>query len=87
MTKPRAETIEQERHKLYVTDAELIRILGVPPKLGRAILAGLDRETHRGFPQKQKLWGDRRYFPAVKAFLDRTGGLTMVPSQREKRHG
>lgn len=87
MTKPATDTIEREKDKLFVTDAELIRILGVPEKLGRAVLAGLDRETHRGFPQKQKVWGDRRYLPAVKAFLDRTGGLTMVASQGGKNHG
>lgn len=87
MTLPVPETIEREKDKLFVTDAELIRRLGVPVKLGRAVLAGLDREKHRGFPQKQKVWGDRRYWPAVKAFLDRTGGLTMVASQGRKNHG
>lgn len=87
MTKPRPETIEAERHKLYVTDAELIRLMGVPAKMGRAMLHVLDRERKHGFPPKLTAFGGRRYLPAVKAFLDRTGGLTMVPSQREKNHG
>lgn len=75
MTKPTPEVLEREKDKHYVTDIELIRRLGVPEKLGRSILAGFDKEKHRGFPQKQKLWGDRRYWPAVRAFLDRMNGL------------
>lgn len=88
MTKPSPEVLEREKDKLYVTDAELIRRLGVPEKLGRAVLHSLDRTRGSGFPPKQKLWGDRRYWPAVKAFLDRTGGLTMETSpQRKFNHG
>jgi hypothetical protein len=87
MTTPSTETLEREKDKLYVTDAELIRRLGVPEKIGRAVLSQFDREKHRGFPQKQKLWGDRRYWPAVKAFLDRTSGLTMDVSQKGRNHG
>lgn len=88
MTQPSPEVIEREKEKLYLTDAELIRRLGVPEKIGRAVLATFDRERHRGFPQKQKLWGDRRYWPAVKAFLDRTSGLTMEPHQMKRpNHG
>jgi hypothetical protein len=34
-----------------------------------------DRDLHSGFPKKQALWGGRRYWPAVKAYLDRTNGL------------
>lgn len=71
---------------LYVTDAELIRRLGVPEKIARRVIRELDAKAHlTGFPQKQKLWGDRRYWPAVKAYLDRTSGPIMGVSQREKR--
>lgn len=80
MTAPAPETIEREKDKLFVTDAELIRRLGVPEATGRAALYMLDRERRSGFPPKQKLWGDRRYWPAVKAWLDRTGGLTLDTS-------
>lgn len=87
MTKPSTQTLEAEKEKLFVTDAELIRRLGVPEKVGRSMLQVLDRELHRGFPQKQKVWGDRRYWPHVKAFLDRTCGLNMtVQPQRRTRH-
>jgi hypothetical protein len=29
----------------------------------------------RGFPQKQKLWSNKRYWPSVKAWFDHTYGL------------
>lgn len=66
---------------LWVTDAELIRRMGVPEKIAREAIKALDADPRRtGFPQKQKLWGDRRYWPAVKAYLDRTSGATVSAS-------
>lgn len=59
---------------LFVTDAELILRIGVPEKIARAALHVLDREKHRGFPQKQAVWGNRRYWPAVKQWFDRVNG-------------
>jgi hypothetical protein len=38
MTAPAPEMIEREQSKLYITDAELIRPLGVPEKIARAAL-------------------------------------------------
>jgi hypothetical protein len=32
MTMPAADTLEREKDKLYLTDAELVRRLGVPEK-------------------------------------------------------
>lgn len=80
MTAPRPETLEREKDKLYVTDAELIRRLGVPEKMARQVIRELEAKS--GFPRKQKLWGDRRYLPAVLAYLDRINGLTMAPPSR-----
>jgi hypothetical protein len=74
MTTPAPETIEREQGKLYLSDAELIRRLGVPEKHMRKILPGLEKY---GFPRKQPLFGDRRYWPAVKAWLDKRNGITM----------
>lgn len=72
----------ETRETLYITDAELIRRMGVPEKIARATLRELDKRG-TGFPQKQKIWGDRRYWPAVKAWLDRQNGLKMdVPPMR-----
>ena len=72
---------------LYVTDAEMIRRMGVPEKIARRRIRDLDaRHQTTGFPQKQKLWGDRRYWPAVKSWLERTGAPTMELSEGRKRH-
>jgi hypothetical protein len=76
-----APTVERER--LYVTDAELIRLLGVPERTARAAIHALDANPASGFPKKQKLWGDRRYWPAVRAYLDRTSGITVEAPRRE----
>ncbi len=76
---------QETRDTLYVTDAELIRRMGVPEKIAREAIRALDADPRRtGFPQKQKLWGDRRYWPAVKAYLDRTSGLTMSASTNQR---
>ena len=69
----------------YVTDLELIEWLGVPYKQASQAIAELDRNPRSGFPKKQKLWGDRRYLPAVKAWLDRASGLTIGASQPQER--
>ena len=80
MTMPATDTLERERDKLYVTDAELIRRIGVPAKIARAALQVLDANRTSGFPRKQKLWGDRRYWPAVQAYFERNNG--MFPDRR-----
>jgi hypothetical protein len=79
-----SETADHDtRETLWVTDAEMIRRMGVPEKIARAVIRAMDKDRASGFPQKKKLWGERRYWPAVKAYLDRTNGLRMeVPSRR-----
>jgi hypothetical protein len=70
---------------LYITDAELIRRLGVPEKIARQAIKEMDAKRDSGFPQKSRLWGDRRYWPAVKAWLDRTNGLkTDAPTEMRR---
>jgi hypothetical protein len=68
--------IEERTDKtgLWVTDAELIRRLGVPEKKAREAIRMA--EARAGFPKKQKLWGDRRYWPAVKAYFDNLYGAS-----------
>jgi hypothetical protein len=68
MTLPRLEMIEREKDKWFVTDAELIRRQGVPEKDARVAIVEL--ELRHAFPRKQKLSGNRRYWPAVKQWLD-----------------
>jgi hypothetical protein len=77
------DTLDQDaRETLFVTDAELIRRMGVPEKVARAAIHVLDRDRSSGFPQKKALFGNRRYWPAVKAYLDRTNGLRMGEQPR-----
>ena len=52
MSKPRAEILEGERDKLFVTDAEMIRRLGVPEKTARAAIRMLDLKRDSGFVGK-----------------------------------
>lgn len=75
MTMPASHTLEREKDKLYLTDAELIRRLGVPEKVMRPMLPGLEKDY--GFPKKSPLFGERRYWPAVKSWLDKHNGLTV----------
>lgn len=82
MTAPKPETIEREKDKLYLTDAELIRRLGVPAADAKHTIAHI--EAKLGFPRKQKLWGNRRYWPAVKAWLDRHNGLTVAAPETRR---
>ena len=85
MSTPAPETLEREKDKLYLLDSELIRRIGVPEKHMRSILPAL--ESKYGFPRKQPLFRGRRYWPAVKAWLDKHNGLMMDPSstRRETR--
>lgn len=83
MTAPAPEKLEREKDKLYLSDAELFRRLGVPEKTLRSMLPGLEKNW--GFPPKSPIFGKRRYWPAVKAWLDRHNGLSMDPSTAPKR--
>ncbi len=56
---------------LYISDAELIAHLNIGERKARAAIRELERQ---GFPQPDPLFG-KRYFPAVKQFLDRRYGL------------
>lgn len=84
MSTPEPDTLEREKDKLWLTDAELIRRMGVPEKVAYEALRMLDAQRS-GFPQKVKVWGDRRYWPAVRAYFDRQYGGTLAPTQRKER--
>ena len=73
MTAPQPATLEREKDKHFLTEAELYRRLGVDRKVAKATIGQLMAKG--GFPQPQKLWGNRWYWPAVKAWLDRHYGL------------
>ena len=79
------EALKVDPHStLYVTDAEIIRRMGVPEKIARQAIQALDKTRGSGFPQKQALWGGRRYWPAVQAYLERTSGMN-PPHPQEVR--
>jgi hypothetical protein len=59
---------------LYLTDEQIARRLGQKPAEWKATASVLQK-THAGFPRPNPLFGDRRYWPAVVAFLDRLEGL------------
>lgn len=72
---------------LWITDEQMIERLGVPAKVAREAIQALDAMEGRrtGFPQKSKLWGNRRYWPAVRDYFDRENGLKVATFQREPR--
>jgi hypothetical protein len=84
MSMPSADFLEREKDKLYVTDAELIRRMGVPEKIARRIITALDNDRKSGFPKKDKFFGDRRYWPAVKAYLDKRNRVSMEASANQR---
>lgn len=51
--------------KLWVTDEELIERSGVPRDKMRRALQALDEDKRSGFPRREPLYDNRRYWPAV----------------------
>jgi hypothetical protein len=84
MTRPAADTLEREKEKLWITDSELVRWMGVPEKQAYEIIRMLDAQQS-GFPRKQKAYGDRRYKAAVKTYFDRHYGTMVEAQQRSDR--
>ena len=73
-----------QKETLWVTDAELIRRSGIPEKIARVALQTLDADRRSTFPQKQRLFGNRRYWPAVKAYFERVGGFQPIGDRRDR---
>src|SRR5438105_1431480 len=86
MTTPSEKTLKREKGKLYITDAELIRRLGCPMPIGRAAIRALDKDPRSRFPPKQKLFGDRRYWPAVRAYFDAINSIPMGAARLAPEH-
>jgi hypothetical protein len=85
MSEVSPETLEREKDKLWLTDAELIRRMGVPEKIAREQLRTLDRKNPH-FPKKQAAWGNRRYWPAVQAYFDRVySAPSSTPNRGDRR--
>ena len=58
---------------VFLTDGQIAARVGVATSEWQAIAKVLTRE---GLPQPDLLFGNRRYWPAVKAWLDRRAGLS-----------
>lgn len=80
------EDTSTSRDGLWVTDAEIIRRLGVSEKTGYTAIHRLEK-SGLGFPEKQKVWGKKRYWPAVRDFFDAQYGFKSGGSTRGSRHG
>jgi hypothetical protein len=65
---PRSSRAEHAREGLFVSDAELYRRMGVGERTGRAAIFAMERAGH--FPAKDPLFGNKRYWPAVRKALD-----------------
>lgn len=83
---PEIDADENARRKgLWVTDAEIIRRLGVSEKIGYAAIHRLEK-SGLGFPEKQATWGDKRWWPAVYDFLKIEYGLKSRLSTNRRGH-
>jgi hypothetical protein len=67
VTTPAPETLDREKDKLFLTDAEMIGRLGVPQRLLRPFLPAL--ESNYGFPQNPPSLGigDTGGYPVLRA--------------------
>ncbi len=57
---------------LFVTDAQCAERLGLTTEQFKTALPAASKE---GFPPLDPLFGNRRYWPAVRAWLDRRYGI------------
>jgi hypothetical protein len=69
---------------LYKTEEEIAALIGLGVDKWRDIAHVLEKS---GLPRRDPLFGKRRYWPAVRAFLDRRYGLgvahPLVPDGKE----
>lgn len=66
------QTLMMKMTKLFVTDAECAERMGLTTEQFKIALPAA---TQAGFPMKDPLFADRRYWPAVRAWLDQRYGL------------
>ena len=73
-----------------MTDAEVIRRMGLPEKKGRRLLRQLDDFNGRksGFPQKIETFDNRRYWPASfqsSISIGAPGLISMLPPRQRRQ--
>jgi hypothetical protein len=83
MTSPSPSTLSREKDKLtdFLTDVEIAKRWGVSDKTARRAMKALERAG--GFPKKDPLFGGKRYWPAVDAFMKGRNGLTVLPVETD----
>jgi len=70
-----SETLDHDnREGLWVTDAELIRRTGLPERVVRVALH-TPTWIENQVSAEEGFVGNRRYWPAVKAYFDRTNEI------------
>lgn len=84
---PSEKALEREKDRLYLTDAQLIRRLGVPEKAFRKTLKELDANPRSGFPPKNSMFGNLRYWPAVEAWFGANHAKHNKPKSAEEIEG
>jgi hypothetical protein len=57
---------------VFLTETEIAERVGLPALVWQAAATILEKS---GLPRRHPLFGQRRYWPAVRAFLDRRAGL------------
>jgi hypothetical protein len=63
--------------RLFLTEGEIAERLGVTSLEWQAAALALEKS---GLPLADPVFGRRRYWPAVRAYLDRRAGLLHSPS-------
>jgi hypothetical protein len=66
--------------RLFLTDVEIAERVGLAPLDWKATVSALEKS---GLPRPDPMFGERRYWPAVRAFLDRRAGLMTSTSARD----
>lgn len=65
----------------YLTDIQIADRWGVCDKTARRAIKALERAG--GFPRKDPLFGGKRYWPAVDAFMRARAGLTIAAASTD----
>jgi hypothetical protein len=84
LAEPQTRPRPRRADALYKTEAEIAAMVGLGPAEWQRVAAELERQ---GLPLRDPLFLHRRYWPAVKAFLDRRHGLLhdAVPAAADGR--
>jgi hypothetical protein len=75
-----ADDLTNLREGLFIFDTEMYRRMGVSEKVGRVAVREL--EKRQVFPARDPLFGNKRYWPAVRAFLDARAGVGAAPPKK-----